>query len=509
MHATRQRRLLVVTKHLYQQQKCKIIQHNYSSNNTAVHEYWEAVKAFTLSPFASNSEYTSKQVYEKFKHVMDNQQQYQLPDLITRQLQERYTKMDEQSRLKFFEWMNEDFGINWQDAHEQAKQFVQQEQQQHQKQDAAFKLRNALEPQYEKFLGNIMKQPQGMKFVIDMRSDLLQLIDKQQKESQHYALLRELDQNLSLFLTSWFSSAFLQLKKLDWSHDSAELMEKLIQYERVHPMKNFDDLKFRIGALPLPSHEERLLFAMFHPMMPKEPLAFIQVAIMNDMPSSMQQVLHPQQQQHQQTQQRTAVFYSITSAHNGLSGIDIGQHLIKKVVLYLLEKHAKHPIQVFCTLSPIPGFSNWLKTKLAMQNSKLKDAALFTESERTTIMNKFALSDENQIASCVEEQLQHLAERTDLQDFFKPILLRLCARYLLVERKRKRALDPVTNFHVRNGAQVARINYMANTTKRGMQQSYGLMVNYHYVLQDLEQNNYNYVINHSIAASPQVQSLLQ
>jgi hypothetical protein len=89
-----------------------------------------------------------------------------------------------------------------------------------------------------------------------------------------------------------------------------------------------------------------------------------------------------------------------------------------------------------------------------------------------------------------------------------PILTRLCARYLLHEKRRKLALDSVANFHLRNGAQLYRINALADTSKNGMQCSHGMMVNYLYDFACVKENNARYLLGEPIARSPQVQAII-
>jgi len=101
------------------------------------------------------------------------------------------------------------------------------------------------------------------------------------------------------------------------------------------------------------------------------------------------------------------------------------------------------------------------------------------------------------------------ASSEKLINALRPPLLRLCARYILQEKKRGAALDPVTNFHVRNGASVEQLNWMGNTSSKGLTASAGLMVNYRYRLEDIEANNQAYLNRRVIAANPAVVAYLQ
>ncbi|KAI8853561.1 malonyl-CoA decarboxylase, partial [Chytridium lagenaria] len=235
---------------------------------------------------------------------------------------------------------------------------------------------------------------------------------------------------------------------------------EVIQYEAVHAIPSWQALKQRLGPA-------RLCYAFFHRGMPHEPLTFIQVALLKEIEWDVQRILNdPAPDFTDPHLCKTAIFYSISSSQKGLAGVDLGNFLIKRVVKEIQRDFPA--VSTFCTLSPIPGFRSWLNTQFNLIESLL------------SIGGGDGRSAWNVLRDCL--QTDEWQEKASKVSAFKPILLRLCSRYLLLEKKRSFALDPVANFHVRNGACVHRLNWLGDTSAKGMKQSYGIMVNYVYVL---------------------------
>ncbi|XP_050368149.1 uncharacterized protein LOC126786381 [Argentina anserina] len=358
-------------------------------------------------------------------------------------------------------------------------------------------LRHALKPMYEVLFERLNTHPGGLKFLSILRADILSILVE-----DNLASLRALDSYLKEKLSTWLSPAALELHQITWD-DSASLLEKIVAYEAVHPISNLIDLKRRLGV-------GRQCFGYFHPAIPGEPLIFIEVALMKNMAQSVQEVLwdDPPIPECEAT---CALFYSISSTQPGLSGINLGKFLIKRVIT-LVRKDMPH-ISIFATLSPIPGYMQWLLSKLASQ-SKLAEGEDMPNSSAdrsgsTFWENILEPEEERELMDASVEfttgknsmevmfnllaSANHEWTKSDtLLSALKPPLMRLCARYLLQEKKRGKALDSVANFHLQNGAMVERINWMADRSEKGLLQSGGIMVNYIYRLGRIEDYSQSY-----------------
>ncbi len=237
---------------------------------------------------------------------------------------------------------------------------------------------------------------------------------------------------LNLF-RHWFNPSFLVLERIDWS-TPASILEKIIAYEAVHEINSWSDLRARLEP------EDRRCFAFFHPLIPNEPLIFVEVALTDDMPKMIDEVIKIDRSITHQEDINTAVFYSISSCQDGLSGISFGNFLIKEVVHKL--KQENEDLGRFVTLSPAPNFTKWLKEKSIGEN---------IDGD-----------------SLLKQALIYLAD-SDRDDGFPN--------------------DPVARFHLGNGATLERVNINADLSLKGMHQSKGVMVNYLYELDSLEKNH--------------------
>ncbi|WZY82895.1 malonyl-CoA decarboxylase, mitochondrial [Brassica napus] len=374
-------------------------------------------------------------------------------------------------------------------------------------------LRHALKPTYETFFERLNTHPGGLRFLSILRADLLSILTKDNMPS-----LRALDSYLKEKLGMWLSPATLELHQITWD-DPASLLEKIVAYEAVHPISNLLDLKRRLGI-------GRRCFGYFHPSIPGEPLIFIEVALMETVAQTIQEVLwdNPPIPENQAT---CALFYSISSTQPGLAGINLGKFLIKRVIT-LVKKEMPH-VSTFATLSPIPGYMQWLLSKLSSQSRFAEEErgggtqsnpSSSTFSEKVLLPGEeqalMSLSDDSSSGSNGMKVLLNLlsAKNCDwatsprILPVLEPILMRLCARYLLQEKKRGKALDSVANFHLQNGAMVERINWMADRSEKGIHQSGGIMVNYVYRLENIEDFAQSYFGSGQIHASPGIHSRL-
>jgi len=349
-------------------------------------------------------------------------------------------------------------------------------------------LRRALEPPRLRLLTAFAAIPDGVKFLVDMRAELLRLKD-------HEAPLQALETDLKGLLASWFDVGFLELRAIDWKSPAA-LLEKLVQYEAVHRIRTWRDLRNRLDS-------DRRCYAFFHPRMPDEPLIFVEVALERGMAASVQKLLDEKAPLLDAGQADTAVFYSINNCQRGLDGISFGNFLIKRVVELLAAEFPK--LKTFCSLSPMPGFRAWLTKAMA------EGQALLTAEEET------ALATAAMEAGAPHGLAALLADRACLRQealarALGPMLIRLGARYLLKEAPKGRAgraLDPVAHFHLSNGARVERLNWRADVSENGLRQSCGLMVNYLYDPASIENNHEAYVGEGQRAASGGLKRLIK
>ncbi len=358
--------------------------------------------------------------------------------------------------------------------------------------EAVTNLRMALEPRPIRLLTQFNALPQGVKFLVDMRSDLLSFKQKD-------PFLQAFEYDFRQLLTSWFDIGFLKLERISWDHP-ASLLEKLIEYEAVHEMRGWGDLKNRLDA-------DRRCFAFFHPRMPDEPLIFVQVALLNGLAESIDELLDPSSPTSEVGKADTAIFYSISNAQSGLEGISFGGFLIKRVVDLL---RAEFPgLRQFATLSPMPGFRKWFEKSL--DNGEI----IITPSEMAGLKD---ISKENNIKT--DSNQNYLKSFLGSEEWYldqvnepavRLILMRAAGNYLACCKRKDgiRALDPVANFHLTNGARIERLNWLADKSENGMKNAAGLMVNYLYDLERIEANHEAYSVDGKTALSAGIKRLLK
>ena len=321
-------------------------------------------------------------------------------------------------------------------------------------------LRQALEPPRLKLLTQFTSIPDGRKFLVDMRAFLLKI----RKEDR---LLAALEADLRSLLAAWFDIGFLELTRIDWT-SPAVLLEKLVDYEAVHAIRSWRDLKNRLDS-------DRRCYAFFHPRMPGEPLIFVEVALVKGLSGSVQSLLDEKAPVQDPREADTAIFYSISNCQQGLAGISFGNFLIKRVVELLSTEFRN--LRTFATLSPIPGYRRWLDEKLAANEPELLSADEAASLGSTMPMETGAAS----LAAIVARR--GWWRDPALRKTAEPVLVRLCARYLVNETapgNKKRARDPVAHFHLSNGARVERLSMLGDTSEKGAKESATLMVNYLY-----------------------------
>ncbi|XP_054435098.1 malonyl-CoA decarboxylase, mitochondrial [Pteronotus mesoamericanus] len=392
----------------------------------------------------------------------------------------------------------QDFGVDHGQVAEQSAGVLQLHQQPREAAvllQAEDRLRYALVPRYRGLFHHISKLDGGVSFLVQLRADLLEVLALKLVEGPH---VREMNGVLKGMLTEWFSSGFLNLERVTW-HSPCEVLQKISESEAVHPVKNWMDIKQRVGPY-------RRCYFFSHCSTPGEPLVVLYVALTSDIPSNIQTIVKdcPLSDTEEKNKIAAAIFYSISLTKQGLQGVELGTFLIKRAVKEL-QRELPH-IGTFSSLSPIPGFTKWL---LGLLKSQAKDHGkneLFTDSEYKEISEitgepihetlKVFLSSSEWVKS---EKLVRVLQAP---------LMRLCAWYLYGEKHRGYALNPVANFHLQNGAVLWRINWMADVSPRGLTSSCGLMVNYRYYLEETAANSTTYLCSKNIKASEQVLSLV-
>ncbi len=396
-----------------------------------------------------------------------------------------YLNLNEQGRRRFLKILAGDFAVDSKALYAASRDIHEIDNREHGLRTQA-QLREILAPPRLKLLTQFNSLPEGVKFLVDLRADLLSFVDGD-------VLLQSLDDDLQGLLTSWFDIGFLDLRRITWEAP-AVLLERLIAYEAVHAIQSWDDLKNRLG----PDHR---CYAFFHPRMPDEPLIFIEVALVSGMSNSIQVLLEQNEPAENPLAANSAIFYSISNTQKGLRGVNFGSFLIKRVADRLIQELPG--LRTFATLSPIPGFCRYLEANLPRY-----DIELLTPAEREAIDSLFA-------ADSSKAGMMELLHTPDwyrdkrVAQVLKAPLMRLCAHYLVHERRNARVLDRVAHFHLSNGARIERINWLGDVSANGLRQSAGLMVNYRYKLRDIEANHETYRTSGEATISSSVKKLLR
>ncbi|MGE5169963.1 MAG: malonyl-CoA decarboxylase domain-containing protein [Rudaea sp.] len=350
---------------------------------------------------------------------------------------------------------------------------------------AAVQLRAALAGTSLRVLRQLNLLDDGVKFLVDLRADALRL---GQKAPEPRVVGEEL---LSLF-SDWFALGNLELRRITW-HSPAALLERLMAYEAVHEIRSWRDLRHRLES-------DRRCYAFFHPRMPEEPLVFVEVALMQQVASSITPLLDESTPTIDPRAAGAAVFYSISSTQAGLRGVSFGGFLIKRVVESLLAEYPK--LSTFATLSPVPGFRRWLDARVRSGTNHL-----LAERAQAAFAKLAPGADAH--AALRAAIGGNLPSEGPVRDALEAVLAPLCARYLVSEKKDGLPVDPVARFHLGNGARLDRVNWLANPSKRGIDESLGIMVNYVYEPQRIEENHEAYFREGKFATSSGVRRLLR
>jgi malonyl-CoA decarboxylase len=371
---------------------------------------------------------------------------------LARQLLDLYARTPLPARVEFFRLLAHDFdpdpariGAAWQAYQQDASPANLQ------------RLLAAVEPPRQELFRRLNLAPGGTAALVAMREDLA-------KHGGKETALRKVDDDFAHLFGSWFNRGFLVLRPIDWS-TPADILERIIRYEAVHEIRGWDDLRRRVQP------SDRRCFAFFHPSLVDEPLIFVEVALTREVPGSIQALLAEEREVLAAGEATTAVFYSISNCQPGLRGVSFGNFLIKQVVEELSRELPS--LTTFVTLSPAPGFARWLATH---------------GSDATAALRNPGWQDDG---AAVER--------------LRPDVLRLAAAYYLsAKRAGGKPLDPVARFHLGNGARLERLNWLGDTSAKGLREAHGLMVNYLYDLRFIEANHEAFANDGAVAASAAV-----
>lgn len=339
---------------------------------------------------------------------------------------------------------------------------------------AAAEVLDASEPRRQELVRRLNLAPGATGALVSIREQLLDALPLRED-------LAPVDHDFAHLLSSWFNRGFLVLRRIDWS-SPANVLEKIIRYEAVHQIHDWDDLRARIDS------PDRRCYAFFHPAMVDEPLIFVEIALTKDIPDAIGPILSRGRTPLNPREAATAAFYSISNTQRGLTGVTFGSFLLKQVVEEISRELPN--LSTFVTLSPVPGFMEWLAEERAKPDSPALEPADLPA-------------------------LAHLDEPGWHQDAHKiaelrPVLGALAAYYFLAARtKRGRPIDPVARFHLGNGARLERIDLMADLSEKALAQSAGIMVNYQYVLAEIEKNHEAYAEAGEVVASAAVRRALR
>ena len=384
---------------------------------------------------------------------------------VARDITDLYQELTLENKLLFFQKINEKYKPNHTKVAEAIETY-----QKTQNDKNLYKLFITSEGKRRELFKRMNMAPNGISTIVSLREDLLKVLGEHKD-------LKPLDDDLRELFKSWFNPGFLKLAKITWDTKAA-VLEKIMKYERVHEIKDMDELKRRLG-------EDRRFFSYFHPALEDEPIIFVQVALTNGLGKSIQEITKPRTEGDKNYD--SATFYSISNCQEGLSRVTLGNFLIKRVVFEIQEELPN--IKNFGTLSPIPGFRDWFSY---LEDNKIK----------------------NIIGNIPIENIKFL-KSPDLKPgdprivSNKDALLKLVSHYLINEKNHKKLpVNDVCRFHLGNGAIIDDIIINANVSEVGLNRSFGIMVNYLYELKSIEKNHEEYINNKKVIVSDKVKKLI-
>jgi malonyl-CoA decarboxylase len=393
---------------------------------------------------------------------------------IARDLVARFRALPEDQQATFFERLSRDFSPDPDAVLKSAQAYASEP-----SAGNLLRLTQLAEPPRQELLRRINRSPGGTSSIVAMRRALLARVNKQPE-------LQAVEADFLHLLSSWFNPGFLQLQRVDWN-SPAQLLEQIIRHEAVHEIDGWDDLRRRLQP-------DRRCFAFFHPQLPSEPLIFVEVALLPDMPAAIAPLIDKAETPLPPSTYKVAAFYSISNCQPGLKGVSLGNFLIKRVAEEL--KRELPQLKTFCTLSPIPGFARWVRAGAVCDGLPKGRIERLAEARQT--LHDACGGEFDKLATAAA--LRALAPKP------AEALLRLGAYYLGFHSPAAGG-DPVARFHLDNGARLERLNALGDLSSKGARQSFGLMVNYLYDLGRIESHHEKFV-NGEVAQSRALASLL-
>ena len=388
---------------------------------------------------------------------------------LAREILTRYAELKTGSRIAFFEALAKGYGPDrtrlsaaataWLSAPDDVR---------------AMEVHRASEPRRLELFRRLNLAPNGTAALVHMREQLLDAM-------AHRDDLATIDNDFVHLFSSWFNRGFLVLRRIDWS-TPASLLEKIIRYEAVHAIQDWNDLRARIDS------PDRRCYAFFHPALVDEPLIFVEVALTRGIPAAIEPILSTKRDRVEPDRVTTAVFYSISNCQRGLGGVSFGNFLIKQVVEEISRELPR--LSTFVTLSPAPNFAEWL------------------ERERASTAS-VALSDEDRTALAALDRGDWWRDPATTELVHDPLSRAAAWYYLRAKTPRGVPLDSVARFHLGNGARLERLNFLGDRSERALRQSHGLMVNYLYDLEDIEKNHEAFAQQRTVVAAGAVTRLLR
>jgi len=375
----------------------------------------------------------------------------------------KYEELSEDEKLSFFQNVVQDYDLDLEAVISSAEAYKES-----QTPELLAQLTKQAEPKRRELLRRLNQVPGATEKLVHMREDLLDFL----KDNPE---LESFDADFEHMFSAWFNRGFLVLKPIDWA-TPANILEKIIEYEAVHAINDWDDLRRRLQP------KDRSCFAFFHPAMPEEPLIFVEVALTKGVPVSVDALLAEDRAPLSGMDADTAVFYSISNCQKGLRGVSFGNFLIKQVASDLAFEFPG--LKTFVTLSPIPGFRKWFEKT-------------YTDSENTTVKELLAV---------LSDQASFFSSNGN-GAYEKPLKTMLAKYFLEARRENGKPIDPVCRFHLGNGASLIQFNWMADISDKGFQQSAGMMVNYKYDLATVEENHEAYAREKVINTTREIKAL--
>ncbi|TDI59049.1 MAG: MCD, Malonyl-CoA decarboxylase MCD [Alphaproteobacteria bacterium] len=387
---------------------------------------------------------------------------------LAQEIHARFAATDPADHRQVFRAFLEEFGVEQKSVRAAVDAYLANPDEEH-----AVALHETAEPRRQELLRRLNLSPGGTRALVRMRTALLAAMETDGD-------LALVDRDFVHLFTSWFNRGFLELQHMDW-HTPAAILDKIIAYEAVHEISDWDDLRRRIDP------PDRRLYAFFHPRLTDDPLIFVEVALTAETPDNISAILSADREPADAKNASTAVFYSISNCQEGLRGISFGNFLIKQVIEDL--RRELPGLKTFVTLSPLPKFAGWLRTLAE------KDSPLLSEAAREALP---LLND------------PHWWQDPDVADRLASALMPLASWHLLRARNAgDKPIDPVARFHLGNGARLERLNWLADTSENGLEASHGIMVNYLYKLDDIEKNHEAFANSGVITASGPVKRFVR